>query len=105
MITLSYTTLYDLINEPHTWLCKQMNLKKFSNEYMAEGKEAHRIIQEHISGKNFDDRLKGIAVKFPVVEETDRDERTHFTVPVASGYNVHGYLDGLDPENKRLLEI
>ena len=46
-VQLSYTTINDLINEPHTWLCKQMGLKKFEYSAMREGKEAHRIIQDH----------------------------------------------------------
>jgi len=105
MITLSYTTINELINEPHTWLCKQMGLKRWTTTQMNEGKEAHRIIQQHLSGKQFDERLAGITVRFPIVEEGDRDERTHFVVKIDDEYSVHGYLDAKDPENKRLGEI
>lgn len=105
MITLSYSTINELILEPHTWLCKQMGLKRMTYKAMDEGKEAHLIIQKHVSGKLLDERLKNITVRFPVVEERDFDERTHFTVGIDGEYNIHGYLDGIDPENKRFLEI
>lgn len=104
-ILLSYSTINELINEPHTWLCKQLGLKRLTTNAMKEGKEAHGVIQAHVSGKALDERLKNITVTFPIVEEKERDERCHFTYDIDSEYSVHGYLDGLDPENKRILEI
>ncbi len=105
MIYLSYTTLNDLITCPHSWLCRQMGLSKKTFGFMTEGKEAHRIIQAHVSGKQLDPRLEKITVKFPIVEETDQDEKTHFEFAFNKKYGVHGYLDGLDLENGRILEI
>jgi hypothetical protein len=104
-VQLSYTTINDLINEPHTWLCKQMGLKKFEYSAMREGKEAHRIIQDHVSGVRLDERLSKITVRIPIVERFDRDPQTHFVYEVNEKYSVHGYLDGLDPESKTLMEI
>lgn len=105
MILLSYTTLNELILEPHTWLCKQMGLPRWTTDAMNEGKEAHKAIQGHVSGKLLDPRLKDLTVKFPIVEERDQDPRTHFLIKIDDEYSVHGYLDGIDPENKRFLEI
>lgn len=105
MILLSYTTLNDLINEPHTYLCKVMGLQKFTTPQMNEGKEAHRIIQAHISDIKFDERLGMITEHFPIVEEKDQDEKTHFTYPINDTYAIHGYIDGINLENKRFLEI
>lgn len=52
MILFAYSTLNALINEPHTWMCKQMGLETFSTFQMEEGRDAHRVIQQHVSGKN-----------------------------------------------------
>lgn len=104
-ILLSYSTINELINEPHTWLCKQLGLKRLTTNAMTEGKEAHKVIQAHVSGKVLSEKLKDITVTFPIVEEKERDERCHFTYEIDSEYSIHGYLDGLDPENKRMLEI
>jgi len=88
MIQLSYSTINELILEPHTWLCKQLELPRRTTDAMKEGKLAHRIIQDHVSGKVIDPRLKDIIVKFPIVEqptfntagEEIPDPATHFVV-------------------------
>jgi hypothetical protein len=82
-----------------------MGLERQAFKAMDEGKEAHRIIQQHVSGKLLDTRLEKITVRFPVVEERDFDTRTHFKKGIDGLYAIHGYLDGIDPENKRFLEI
>ena len=102
---LSYTTLTDVINEPHTWLCKQMGLAKLTTRQMGEGKAAHRIIQNHVAGIEYDERLKNLKCKFDIVERHDQDEATHFVVKVNDDYNIHGYLDGIDTITPSFLEI
>ena len=103
MITLSYTTINNLILEPHTWLCKQMGLPTFTTGAMTEGKAAHKVIQEHVSGRVIDPRLEMVKCTFKTVETKDQDPATHFLIPHSKNYAVHGYLDGLDID--RFLEI
>ena len=105
MIYLSFSTLNDLVNEPHTWLCKQMGLQKRHTWQMQSGTDAHQVIQLHVSGEKNDDRLEKINATFPIVEHKKQDEATHFTFPINDEYGIHGYVDGLNPEQKSILEI
>lgn len=101
---LSYSSLNNIHNG-HEWLNKQMGIPVPDYPFLSEGKEAHRIIQDHISGKKKDPRLKHIEIEFPIVEEKDFDERCKFTFQVTPEYEIFGYIDGLDPKNKRFCEI
>lgn len=105
MITLSYSTINMIYKASHNWLNKQMGLKPETRIEWDEGKKAHRIIQDHVSGKLIDERLKHITFTFPVVETVDFDERTKFVIPINTKYAVRGFADGLNKEEKRLLEI
>jgi len=100
----------------HNWLNKMMGLKPEEREYWKAGKAAHDIIQKHISGKELDARLAHIEDRFPIVEERDFDPRCKFDFSLddwanptgftpSGEYNIIGFYDGLDPENKRFLEI
>jgi len=79
----------------------------------AQGKKIHKIIQAHVSGKKAHPHLKHIKYKFPIVEEKEFDERCRFELPITAGmksgkvekYKIIGFLDGLNPEEKRFLEI
>ena len=103
MIRLSYTSL-SYLHEGHPWINKMMGIPVPPYKFLTEGKKAHRIIQDHVSGKKKDKRLKHIEIEFPVGEEKDFDERCRFTFNF-SGYEVMGFIDGLDRENGRFLEI
>ena len=104
-----------LYEASHNWLNKQMGLKPEDHEYYHAGKKAHRIIQDHVSGKKPDERLLHIQYTFPIVEEVDFDSRCKFNFnfhhglldPLATKnkYNIIGFVDGLDPDNKTFLEI
>lgn len=104
MIKLSYTSLNALYNG-HEWINKQMGIQVPDYPFLKEGTEAHRIIQDHVSGKKKDKRLSHIEVSFPVVEEVDFDERCKFEFKIDDNYLLRGYIDGQDAENKRFLEI
>lgn len=89
-----------------------MGLKPEVRDYWTAGKEAHAIIQAHVSNKKKHPFLNHIELTFPIVEEKDFDERCKFNFPVKVGtnkgvneYNMIGFYDGLDFENKRFLEI
>lgn len=105
MILLSYSTLNELINEPHTWACKQMGLPRKTFYFMTQGTEAHGVIQRHISGVQKDPRLTNITVEFPVVETQRQDPATHFEAKIDDEYSIHGYMDGKDEAHGRGLEI
>ncbi len=103
MILLSYSTLNELINEPHTWLCKQMGLPRMTSRAMQEGTDAHGVIQRHVSNVEKDPRLKTLTLFFPVVETKRQDPATHFQCEINAEYSVHGYMDGKnEPEGKGL---
>lgn len=104
MVRLSYTSLNNIHNG-HEWVNKQMCIPVPDYPFLKEGKEAHRIIQDHVSGKIRHEFLSHIKINFPVVEEKDFDERCQFTIPINDKYEVFGYVDGKDKENKRFLEI
>lgn len=104
---LSYSSLNNIMNG-HEWLNKQLGIPVPNYPFLTEGKEAHRIIQGHVSGKKKDKRLAHIEIHFPIVEEKDFDERCKFSFNVTGkdeGYEIFGFIDGLDPDNKRFLEI
>ena len=105
MITLSYSTINMLYEASHNWINKQMGIKQEDKIWFTQGKEAHRIIQDHVSGRKKDPRLEHITFHFPIVEEEDFDERTKFIIKVNEEYQVRGYMDGFNLETKQMLEI
>lgn len=109
MTRLSYSSLNNLHNG-HEWINKQMGIPVPDYPFLTAGKKAHRIIQDHVSGKKKDKRLKHIEINFPVVEEVDFDERCKFShtlfIPEHNEkYEIMGYIDGLDEKGKKFLEI
>lgn len=104
MINLSFTTMNALIHEPHTWLNKQMGLKTYQSDFMKDGKIAHKIIQDHVSGIQENALLNNLPA-FPVVESEDFDPRCKVVFPIDGNYSFHGYVDGLNPETGEMLEV
>ena len=100
---LSYSSLNNLHNG-HEWINKQMGIPVPGYPFLKDGLDAHRAIQDHVSGKKKNDLLKHIDVVFPIVEETAFDKRCKFSFNI-KGYDIIGFTDGRDPDNKRLLEI
>lgn len=105
MISLSYTTLSGVRDASHTWINKQLGLKREFKKEFGLGKEAHRIIQEHVSGKNLHPYLDHIKDTFPIVEKIDFDPDCKFEVQMDDKYSIMGYLDGINRELGRFLEI
>jgi hypothetical protein len=109
MIRISYSTINSVRNCRQWWLCKISGLSKVDFPWFTAGKEAHNIIQAHLSGKIIDDRLVKSGIippewEFPVVEEKDFDERTGFEMPFGK-YQFRGFLDGLDIYTGKMVEI
>lgn len=104
-IDLSYTTINMVLVASHNWVNKQMKIKPEDRDYYHQGTDAHRIIQEHVSGKKEHEFLKSIKDRFPVVEQQNFDPMTKFVIPVNEKYNVIGYVDGYNDEEKKILEI
>ncbi len=88
---LSYSTIKLLYDHPHCWLNKQMGIKAEEKPWMTEGREAHAIIQAHVSGKKPDERLKHIDFHFPIVEERDFDPRCKFSFQFHE-YEIIGFF-------------
>lgn len=113
MIKLSYSSLNNLHNG-HEWLNKQMGIPVPDYDFLKEGTEAHRLIQDHVSGKTKHKSLSHIEINFPIVEEISDEkdpgywnakEKCKFSRLVGDKYEIYGYVDGLDVKNKRFLEI
>lgn len=108
MISLSYSSLSILYNCPHNWLNKMSGIPQEKKVFFEKGKVLHRIIQDHVARIKTDNRLKHILINFPIVEQVDFDPRCKFSFKFEHGletYEFIGYIDGLDPDNKRFLEI
>lgn len=102
MIKLSYSSLTNLSNG-HEWLNKQMGIEVPEYSFLQEGRDAHRVIQDHVSGKKKHPDLAHIKTVFPIVEEKDFDERCKFSfkVEMVKGmykpldkYEIRGFYDG-----------
>ncbi len=118
MVRLSYTSLSALHNG-HEWLNKQMGIKVPEYPFLKEGKDDHRILQDHVSGKKKHKHLSHIKKSFPIVEEVDFDERCKFsfrikvgtalaTVPIdkikKTEYEIIGFYDGRTEDYSRTME-
>lgn len=101
---LSCSTLNAFLECPKSYLNKQMGLPKVDFEYFHYGKEGHKIIQEHISKKKLDERLKDLKLYFPVVEEKDFDERLKFELKFGKDSFI-GFLDARNDEDKVFSDI
>jgi hypothetical protein len=105
MIQLSYTTLNALIHEPHTFICRyQLNLPKFTTLFLERGKDLHRIVQDHVSGRKEHPALAHLPY-FPHVEQTEYDRMMEVRFPINEEYSFHGFLDGMNPQTRQFLEI
>jgi hypothetical protein len=100
----SYSTLNMLQTYSHCWINKMLKVKQEDRSYFRAGHEGHKIIQDHVAGRKRDDRINYLVDTFPITEAVDFDTNCKFSIQVG-GYEVIGYLDGDDPENKRFLEI
>lgn len=120
-VTISFSTINGCLqpNNSHNWLNKQMGVQVPDYGYFAEGKNCHRIIQDHVSGIKEDERLAHIPLKFELVEEIDRDPKMEFSFDIADmaekvlgfrpqlskRYVFHGFRDGLKEDYSAMLEI
>ncbi len=104
-IKLSYSTINMLYKSSHNWVNKMCGIDIPQREEWENGHRLHRIIQDHLSGKIPDVRLKHLNLTFPIVEEKDFDERCKIFFKINDKYAIRGFLDGLNPENKCFLEI
>jgi len=118
MITLSFSTINNCLqpDNSHNWINKQTGIPVPDRGYFQEGKDCHRIVQDHLAGIKTDNRLPTFDQKF-TVETKDFDEKTHFVFsvpkacqafgveyPYEEEYGVHGYYDGVSEDGKILFE-
>ena len=92
---LSFSTLRLLHDCPHNYVNKISKIEQPESIYLIEGKEGHRIGQDHVSGKKLHPGMAHIKMVFPIVEEKDFDERLKFEVPY-KGHTIIGFCDALD---------
>ena len=105
MIELSYSTMHALIHEPHTFICKyKLDLETFTTPALAEGSRLHRIIQDHVSGRAPHPALAHLPY-FPHVEQHACDPAMQVCRRINDQFSFVGYVDGLNPQTKQLLEI
>lgn len=102
---LSFSTIQKLYECPYSWINKQACTETDEFDYLGEGRKIHREIQDHISGKCKLDKYANLTYKFPIVEECDKDENTHFVYKISEELSVHGYRDGINLDEHRFCEI
>lgn len=121
MITLSFSTINNCLQpeNSHNWLNKMMGYKPEDKWYYHAGKEAHDIVQRHVSGVEKHPHLKHIKEVFPIVETRDFDpacmfefnfnkalEKNELTpTDLEQEYHVIGFYDGRDNLYTKFLEI
>jgi len=134
MIKLSYSTLNDVYQFPHSWLNKVMGAKKPDLEVFKEGKKVHRLVQDHLCGESISEVVaQYITQEFSIVEQKEFDERCKLVKAFDSTgmledvcvcefprevngvctkckkptppYLFRGYFDGYNPETQTILEI
>lgn len=102
---LSYSTINMLHTASHIWVNRLLGIPRVDYPWFSEGRTLHRIVQGHVSGKRPVKELKEFTDRFPLVEEVDFDDRLRFTLPWHDGHELFGFIDGIDHEGHRLLEI
>jgi len=93
----------------HKWyLNKMMGLEKEDFPYFHAGRETHDVVQKHVSGVKENESLTkaGLDEKFyfPIVEVEKFDKNCRFQKDFGD-YELIGYVDGKNIDNKRILEI
>lgn len=100
---LSYSTITEILNVPHSWINKQLGLERFQFGSYEGGEAAHRMLQSHVCGKAINPAL-GVLPTFDLVEEYGQDERTRVDYFVNDDFIVTGYIDGYDTKTGNMLE-
>jgi hypothetical protein len=104
-MNLSFSTMNLLHECPHNYLNKINKVPQPENPYFELGHQAHRIMQDHVSGVKENEYFNHIKKKFPVVEVVDFDPRCKFEVPFGE-HIIFGFVDGLDkPMNENPTEL
>lgn len=102
---LSYSTVKMLHEASHIWVNRMLGIPRVDYPWFQEGRRLHRIVQDHVSGKKTVKALSEFTDRFPLVEEVDFDPRMKFTMPYKGEYELFGFVDGMDKDSMRLLEI
>jgi hypothetical protein len=94
---LSYSTLNDLIQHPHTYLCKALGIVQPVSEAMEAGRQAHEIVIGHVCGTKIDHRLPDTLPGFQKPEYKVFAE-------YRNGYALYGFCDAVDFRSKTIME-
>lgn len=106
-VWLSFSTINMLYNCSHGWINKVLKREVEDKTYFQEGREAHRLIQDHVSGIKKTHYLTGWReeIYFPIVEQKQFDDNLRFRFDIDDTYGVTGFADGLNPDLLRVGEI
>ena len=97
MITLSYSTIADIYACSQRWVNKQIGLEREDFPFFKNGREAHEVIQRHITGQAVDTRLDMLSYPLHGIVEAER------RYVVNAKYSLYGKIDVLFPDE--LVEI
>lgn len=92
---LSYTTLNNIHQAPHSYINKIMGVKPPTSEAMNKGKEAHEKLQKHLLGVE----------KLPIDLDLSFGRSEYHARRDDGEYIYHGYLDCVSFDSKTMVEI
>jgi len=108
MIKLSFSAINNCLqpHNSHNWLNRVAEIEPEDHGYYHEGKEAHDVIQKHVSDAELHLDLLHITKKFEIVEKIEKDPECKFSFLFrGKEYKIRGYYDGRDKDTTELLEI
>jgi CRISPR/Cas system-associated exonuclease Cas4 (RecB family) len=107
MTRLSYSTIANCLqlSNSHCWINRVAEIQIPETDAMRNGKRLHRILQDYLNHKQGITLKEFVDYRFPIVEQEEKDPKTHFEIFIDNDFLVHGYLDGKNPDKKQILEI
>jgi len=89
MITLSYSTISDVMSCGQRWVNKQIGLEKEDFQYFKDGRETHITIQEHLAGNA---EIPLLSEKIPFTKRLGTAEYEAWKT-INDKYRIFGKLD------------
>ena len=91
-VWLSYSTLNNFYLSPHSWLNRLMGIKQPETPAMTAGKEAHRIVIDHVCGIKKDERI-------PLDLHFEKPEYKVFA-DYKDEFGLYGFVDAISYKGK-----
>jgi CRISPR/Cas system-associated exonuclease Cas4 (RecB family) len=93
---LSYSTINNLYESPHSWINKQLGIEQPTSEAMAAGKVAHKILQDHVTGVKLDPRIP--------LELSFKQAEYNCFAPYNDKFSLYGFIDCISFNSKTFME-